>query len=117
MSFLVCAISEQDVTREMCFRESRRCCYRRRREEESSEFSPGYKGISAFKTKNQGSGSSHCGSVVTDPTSIHEDEGWIPGLAQWLRIRCCHELWYRSQSGSGPALPWLWHRLAAAALM
>ena len=25
--------------------------------------------------------SSHCGSVVRDPTSIHEDVGSIPGLA------------------------------------
>ena len=26
--------------------------------------------------------SSHCGSVVKNPTSIHEDGGSIPGLAQ-----------------------------------
>ena len=28
--------------------------------------------------------SSHCGSVVTNPTSIHEDVGLIPGPAQWV---------------------------------
>ena len=27
--------------------------------------------------------SSHCGSAVTNLTSIHEDAGSIPGLAQW----------------------------------
>ena len=30
-------------------------------------------------------GSSHCGSVVMNPTSIHEDVGSIPGLAQWVK--------------------------------
>ena len=31
------------------------------------------------------------GSVVMNPTSIHEDTDWIPGLAQWVK---------------GPVLPW-----------
>ena len=30
-------------------------------------------------------GSSHCGSVVTNTTSIHEDAGLISGPAQWVK--------------------------------
>ena len=59
-------------------------------------------------------GSSHCCSVVANLTSIHEDTGWIPGPAQWIKDlellsgvsgRCSSDL----------ALLWLWHRLAATA--
>ena len=35
-----------------------------------------------FNTKIR---SSHCGSVVTNLTSIHEDAGSIPVLAQWVK--------------------------------
>ena len=31
------------------------------------------------------SGSSHCGSAVMNLTRTHEDAGWIPGLAQWVK--------------------------------
>ena len=35
---------------------------------------------------------------ITNPTSIHEDKGLIPGLAQEAkRSWHCHELWCRSQ--------------------
>ena len=30
-------------------------------------------------------GCSYCGEAEMNPTSIHEDENLIPGLAQWVR--------------------------------
>ena len=36
-------------------------------------------------TKINSFGSSHRGSAVTNLTSIHEDVGSIPDLAQWLK--------------------------------
>ena len=42
-----------------------------------------------FKTKQNKTGSSHCGSAVTKTTSIHGDAGSVLGL---LRTQNCHEL-------------------------
>ena len=49
--------------------------------------------------------SSHCGSAVRNPTSIHEEAGLIPGLSG-LRIWRCPELGCRLK---------IWLRSAAAA--
>ena len=38
---------------------------------------------------------------LTNPTSIHEDMGSIPGLTHGLRIQRCRELWSRSQMWLG----------------
>ena len=53
---------------------------------------------------------------LTNPTSIHEDVSWIPGLAQWVKgpgiVMSCG---VGRRCGSVPALLWLWHRPAATA--
>ena len=47
-------------------------------------------------------GSSCCGAAEMNPTGIHEDEGLIPSLSQWVE---------------DPVLLWLRCRPAAAALI
>ena len=60
--------------------------------------------------------SSHCGTMETNPTSIHEDAGLIPGLPQRVKYpSIAVSCGVGHKCGSDSALLWLWHRPAAAA--
>ena len=49
----------------------------------------------------------YCGAEETNPSSIHEDAGSIPGLGIWCYCKLV--------CGLAPALLWLWQRLAPVA--
>ena len=68
------------------------------------------KWVSVIKNKNIGS--SCCGSAVTNPTSIREDVGSIPGLPQWGIAMSCG---VGHRCSSDPPLLWPWCIPAAAA--
>ena len=53
-------------------------------------------------SKMGGPGSPRHGTVVINPTRIHEDVGSIPSLGHGLRIWQCCELWCRLQTRLGP---------------
>ena len=65
-------------------------------------------GLFLLVFRNTSLGSSRHGSAIMNLTSIHEDVGSIPGLAQWATDP--HELWCRSRRGSDPKLLCLWYR-------
>ena len=64
------------------------------------------------KKKESQQGSSHCGSVETNQTSIHKDAGLIPGPTQRVKDLACG---VGRGRGSDPPLLWLWCRPAAVA--
>ena len=70
------------------------------------------------KSRFVNGGRSHGGGVETNPTSIHEAVGLIPGLTQWVNdLALQWAVGVGCRRGSDLALLWLLCRLAAVALI
>ena len=41
---------------------------------------------------------------VKNPTGVHKDAGLVPGLTQWVKDKCCHELQCRSKMWLGSSV-------------
>ena len=54
---------------------------------------------------------------LTNPTSLHEDMGLIPGIAQQAMDPVAVSCGIGHRHDSDPELLWLWHRLATTALI
>ena len=73
--------------------------------------------LHALAFKNQPGGVPVVAQWLVNPIRNHEVVGSTPGLAQWVRIQRCCELWCGSQTRLDPHLLWLWRRLEATALI
>ena len=58
---------------------------------------------------------SHYGSVVMNPTSIHEDIGLIPSPTKWVKDLVFVSYGVGHRCSLDPMWLWLWSRLAVAA--
>ena len=62
----------------------------------------------AMETKIIWSRSSHCGTVETNPISIHEDAGMTPSLTQYVKDHIALSCGIGHRCGLDPMLLWLW---------